>query len=218
MVTRDLREAGKDVVAVESSAERMAEPEAAGVLFVQGDAQDEAVLAAAGVERAANLVACLPTDADNVFITLTARQFNRTLTIVARAAQPATQNKLLHAGADRVVCPQIIGATRIANGILRPAVVDFVEVANKGVDLEMDQLVVAAGSDLIGKTLSKLSLPSRIGAMVVAVRRADGEAVYNPGASLQLAVGDTLILVGPSSVAAAVHELQPQAPASQPDG
>ncbi len=210
MVAAGLRDAGRDVMAVELSAEPADRADAAGVPCLRGDAQDEAVLAAAGIDRAGHLVACLPSDADNVFVTLTARQLNRSLRIIARATEPSTQNKLLHAGADRVICPQIIGANRIADVILRPAVVDFVEVANQGVDLELDQLVVSPGSDLVGKNLRSLALPTRLGAMVVAVRKADGQAVYSPGAEMELTEGDTLILVGRSGVAEAVQKVHPE--------
>jgi len=210
MVAAGLRDAGREVVAVEMSGEPADRADAAGVPCLRGDAQDEAVLTAAGIDRAGHLVACLPSDADNVFVTLTSRQLNRSLRIIARATEPSTQNKLLHAGADRVICPQIIGATRIANVILRPAVVDFVEVANQGVDLELDQLVVSPGSDLAGMNLRSLALPKRLGAMVVAVRKADGQTVYSPGAELELANGDTLILVGRSGVAEAVQKIHPE--------
>ncbi|NQU74762.1 MAG: potassium channel protein [Planctomycetes bacterium] len=208
LVLNELRANKRDAVAVEISDEPLARPENAGVLYVQGDAQDEAVLLAAGIERAGHLVACLPQDADNVFLTLTARQLNQSLTIIARAEQPSTQNKLLRAGANRVICPQIIGATRIIHVLLRPAVVDFVEVANKGVDLEMDQLVVPKTSELVGKTLRALALPARTGTTVVAVLKAGGRTVYNPGPELTISAGDTLILVGQTGCAVAVQKLQ----------
>jgi voltage-gated potassium channel len=165
----------------------------------------------AGVERASHLVACLPTDADNVFLALTARQLNPRLIIISRAEQLSTQNKLLRAGATRVICPHIIGATRMADVILRPAVVDFFDVAHKGVDLEMDQFVVTPGSQLAGQTLRELALPARTGAMVVAVHSVDGHTLYNPRPDLSLVAGDTLILVGQRGVAEAVQRLQPPA-------
>ncbi|MFW6133335.1 MAG: potassium channel family protein, partial [Planctomycetota bacterium] len=196
MVVDSLKARDRAVVAIDINEEVFDRPDRADVLRVVGDAQEEVVLAAAGIERAAYLVACLHDDADNTFLTLTARQMNPSLKIVARAELPATQRKLRHAGADRVICPQIIGATRIADVIVRPAVVDFFDMANKGVDLEMDQWVVAADSELVNKSLRELDLPRRTGAIVVAVQHADGRTVYNPGAELVLAAGDTLILIG----------------------
>ena len=210
MVADELKAAGRDVVVIEISGELFDRPESCNALSVIGDAQEESVLEAAGVKRASHLVACLPDDADNVFLTLTARQMSPSLTIISRAESPATERKLRHAGADRVVCPQTIGATRISNVITRPAVVDFVEVANKGVDLEMDQLVVSETSELAGKTLRELALPARTGTMLVAVRKNDAETVYNPGPNLTIAAGDTLILVGQRGSAVKVQKLQPE--------
>jgi voltage-gated potassium channel len=208
MVAAELATAGRDVVVIDSDPQRTSAAEAAGLLYVLGDAQEEAVLAAAGVARAATLVAMMPTDAENVFVTLTARQANRQMRIIARAQQTSTQDKLTAAGASRVVCPQTLGAMSMADIVLRPAVVDFVEMAHKGIELEMDQLVLTEQSNLCNKTLRELALPRRVGVQVVAVRRADGQAVYQPTPDLRLASGDTLVLIGKKGVAAAVQDMQ----------
>lgn len=196
MVVDDLRARGRQVVAVDLNDVVFGCAECSDLLRVVGDAQEEAVLSAAGIERASHLVACLHEDADNAFLTLTARQMNPALQIVARAEQPSTSRKLTGAGADRVVCPQIIGARLIADVIVRPGVVDFVEVASRGVGLALDQWLVPEGSDLVGRTLRELDLPNRAGAIVVAVQHSEGGTTYTPGAGLTLAAGDTLILVG----------------------
>ena len=211
-VAAELTEAGRDVVIVDSDPSCTTAAEQAGLLYVLGDVQEEAVLAAAGIERAEAMVAALPTDADNVFLTLSARQANRDVRIVARAQEASTQDKLLKAGATRVVCPQLIGASRLVDLVIRPAVVDFVEMAHRGVDLEMDQLRLREDSDLVGKTLAELTLPQRAGVYVVAVRRPCGEALYHPTRDLKLAAGDTLVLIGRRGVAAAVQKLQPEPP------
>lgn len=206
-VACQLRKAGRDVVAVEGNPDRTRQAEADGMLYVLGDAQEEATLLAAGVRRAWALIGTLADDAANVFLTLSARGLSPGLRIIARAQQAATQDKLTKAGASRVICPLIIGANRIADVVLRPAMVDFVEMAHKGVDLEMDQLTMRQESPMVGRTLRELALPSRVGAMVVAVRRPDGQAVYNPGPDLALAAGDTLVLIGKKGVASAIQEL-----------
>jgi len=211
LAAAQLADAGRDVVVVEADAERTALAEQAGLLYLLGDAQDEAILEAAGIGRAEVLVAVVADDASNVFVTLSARQLNPDVRILARAQDASTQNKLLKAGATRVVCPQTIGANRIADIVLRPAVVDFVEMAHRGVDLEMDQLELGGQSGLIGRTLKQLALPQRIGVHVVAVRRADGQTAYNPRPDLQLAAGDTLVLIGERGVATAVQKLQVEA-------
>ena len=124
---------------------------------------------------------------------------------------------LLKAGATRVVCPQLIGASRMADVVMRPAVVDFVEMAHRGIDLEMDQLKLSESSNLVGKTLRELQLPRKIGAVVVAVRRADGAAVYQPTPELKLSAGDTLVLVGRRGAATAVRQLQIETDVQPPE-
>ena len=203
-----LREAGQEVVIVDSSADRTAQAERDGMLYLLGDAQNEATLRAAGIERASALVATLPDDATNVFLTLTVRGLSASVRIIARAQESGTRDKLTKAGATRIVCPQTIGAGRIVDVLLRPAIVDFVEMAHDGVDLEMDQLRLRPGSGMAGQTLRELSLPSRVGAMVVAVGHPDGTALYNPGPEVKLAAGDTIVLIGKRGVAAAIEELK----------
>jgi len=207
MVVPDLRAAGKRIVVIDIDPERTAAVEAAGLLYVLGDAQDEETLTAAGLERAGELVATLPSDAENVLVTLTARQCNPDVRIIARAREVSCQKKLLQAGATRVICPHVMGASRIVDIILRPAVVDFFEVANKGVDLEMDQLVLADGSELVGKSLKELELPKRAGVHVAAIRRAGGETIYRPGSNVRLEAGDTVIVFGRSGSAATLQDL-----------
>jgi len=208
LVADELVAAKQQVVVVDSSAERTEAAERAGILYVLGDASDEATLRAVGISQANVLVAALTSDAENVFVILSARQMNPTLRIIGRAQDRSAQKKLLKAGATRVICPQIIGASRMADIVLRPAVVDFVEMAHRGVDLEMDQLELGPQCELVGRTLEELALPRRIGVHVVAVRRANGEAIYQPTPDLRLAVGDTVILIGQRGVASSVQELQ----------
>jgi len=210
MVARQIAAAGQAVVVVDVDPERTTQAEADGLLYLLGDAQEEPVLVGAGVERATALVAALPDDAANVFVTLSAHGLNGAVRVIARAQEAATQDKLVRAGASRVVCPQIIGANRVVDVLLRPALVDFVELAHKGVDLEMDELTLKDGCAMIGRTLRDLSLPSRAGATVVAVRHPDGTALYNPKPDVSLSAGDTLILIGQRGVAAAIEALEGQ--------
>ncbi len=206
-VAMELDAAGRNVVVVDTSPERTAAVETLGLLYVLGDAQSEEVLEAAGISRARTIVSSLPTDAENLLVTLTASQMNPAVRIITRAVEGSTQRKLLRAGATRVVCPQIIGATRMVDIVLRPAVVDFTEAAHKGVDLEMDQLELSDTSELLGKSLRELDLPRRVGVHVVAIRRSDGETIYQPASDLTLRSGDTLILIGKRGAAAALQGL-----------
>lgn len=176
--------------------------------FVLGDATDEDTLIQAGLMRARALVIALPTDADSVYVTLTARTLNPNVMIIARAEQPSTEAKLKRAGATRVICPQVIGATKVANILTRPSVVDFVDVANKGVDLEIDEYDVPEGSPLVGRTLRESHIRRRTGAIVVAIKRADGEAMVGPDPDAVLEARDTLILVGSAGMSERLPEIE----------
>ncbi len=208
LIIRELRERGVPVVVVEK--ERTLEPDLrdAQVPFVIGDATEEDTLLQAGLQRASALVVVLPSDADNVYITLTAHTLCPDLIIVPRAEQPTTEPKLTRAGATRVVCPQVIGATKVANILTRPTVVDFVEVANKGVDLELDEYEVSDQSPLVGRSLRDSHVGRKTGAIVVAIKRADGEALVNPDPDAHLEARDTLILVGPAGVSSRLDEIE----------
>jgi voltage-gated potassium channel len=153
------------------------------------------------------VVTTLATDAENVFVTLSAREINPNLSIIAVARETSTQDKLIKAGAHRVVCAHTLGAARMAAVVLRPAVVDFVEMAGQGGEIEMDQVQLAAGSKLIGKSLQELALPHRVGAHVCAVQRSGAEPVYQPASDFVLAAGDILVLIGPTGSTSAVEAM-----------
>lgn len=207
MVADKLQQAGRDVVVVDQSPEAIAAARQAGLLYVEGDAQEEDVLDLAGVRRAESLVAALTTDAENVFVTLCARAANAGLRIITRAQQSASESKLRRAGASRVVCPQAIGANRMAQVVLRPAVVDFTEMAQTGDELAVDQIKIGPNSPLVDKTLLELQLPSRFGVHVVAMQREGGQRVYQPKPDVRLAAGDTIILVGRAGAAETMDKL-----------
>lgn len=178
-----------------------------GIPYIIGDATNDEVLTQAGLEHARALICVLPHDSDNVFITLTAHTIRPELKIVARAEQPQTENKLRRAGAARVICPQVIGATRIVDILERPNVVDFVDIAAEGVHLEMDEYIIAEQSALVGKALKEAGLREGSGAMVVAIKRADGETIFNPGPDATLDSHDTLILVGQAGMSKRIDAL-----------
>lgn len=207
MVADKLKQAGRDVVVVDQTPEAIAAAGEAGLLYVAGDAQEEDVLEQAGVGRAESLVAALTTDAENVFVTLSARSANAGLRIITRAQQATSESKLRRAGASRVVCPQAIGANRMAQVVLRPAVVDFTEMAQTGDELAVDQIKLGPHSPLAGKTLLELQLPGRFGVHVVAMQQEGGQRVYHPKPDVRLSVGDTIILVGRAGAAQAMEKL-----------
>ncbi len=196
LVTNELRERHVPLVVIDNDSRRARELEDRRILHVPGDASEEATLVRAGIQRARALVAVLPHDADNVFVTLTARGLRKDLFIVSRAEQAASEVKLLRAGANRVISPQALGASIIANVLTRPHVVDFVDVAAKGVELEMDQHVIGADSPMRGKTLRDSNLRQRANVMVVAIKHADGHTTFNPGPDAVLNENDTIITIG----------------------
>jgi voltage-gated potassium channel len=207
MVAEALSKRETQVVVIDNEPELFIDFDDRKFIHVLGDASDESVLLEAGVDRAEGLVAALTKDSDNVYIALTARALNEKLFIVARAEQPATESKLIRAGANRVICPHIIGAQRIANLIARPSVVEFVDVAAEGLELEIDEFSLEAGSSLIGVSLGESGLRDKTGSMVVAIKHPEGKMIMAPGVDVVFKEGDTLIMIGPSGMAASVMQL-----------
>ena len=198
-IAGDLAAGGRDVVVVERDPARAAELRGRGLPYVEGDAVEEEALVAAGVARAAGLVLVLPEDAANVFVALTARELaGDGLFVVARTNEQTSINKLVRAGADKVISPLEIGADRIAQTILRPRVDQFMEqvlgVGALGVDLE--EVVVREGGLLDGRSLVDVEFRRRFDAIVVAVHAAGGGGWrFNPDARARFAAGDTLVVL-----------------------
>ncbi|MBN1343446.1 MAG: NAD-binding protein [Phycisphaerae bacterium] len=208
MVTSHFRQHGIKTVVVDHEPQVTAKAEEDGVLYVLGDASEEETLVQAGIMRASGLVALLSEDSANVFVTLTARGLRSDLNIAARAEQLSTQPKLERAGANRVICPAVIGAIRVANIMMRPNVADFIEVTAKGVELEVDEYVVSAASPLRDKTLDESKLRRKAEVLVVAIKRVGGQTVFSPGPNEKMCEGDTLILIGPDGAASRMQKLE----------
>lgn len=195
-----LRSQGLKVVVIERSPEIAAELADSNIPHVIGDATEEDVLSAAGVAHAKTLIAGLPHDADNVYVTLTARGLRPDLNIIARAEQPSTVDKLHRAGASRVVSPQVVGATKITNMVTRPNVVDLMEVAADGVELEMQEHVIEPDSPLCNKSLKDAPIREAGDAIVVAINRPGDSPIYSPTPNEVIKAGDILILIGRTGV------------------
>ena len=201
-IVRDLLTAGREVVVLDHAEDRAALLEAEGIPHVHDNAEEEASLRAAGLERAAGLVLVLPQDAANVFVALTAREIRGDdLFIVARTNEQTSLNKLLRAGADKVISPLEIGADRIAQTILRPRVDQFMEqvLGVDALDFDLEEVVVQPRSLLDGLSLIDVGFRKRFNAIVVAVLRSKTDAwEFNPDARQSLRAGDTLIVLGSS--------------------
>jgi voltage-gated potassium channel len=193
-----LREKHLEVVVIESDPDRIPILDEDDILYVSGNATDEVNLRKAGIERAKGLVTALGTDAENVFLLLTAKQLNPQLYTVARASQNVTKNTLSAAGANMVVSPYDVGARRMAHAILRPSVIDFLELAftDEGTDINIEEIPVNASSRLIDRTLQESGIRRNFNLIIIAVKKADGSMFFNPLAETKIEADDTLITVG----------------------
>ena len=167
-------------------------------LFIQSDADKDEVLLEAGIKRAKGLISVVSTDADNLYIVLTARGLNPDLQIVARAGEEGSEQKLIRAGASRVISPYLIGADRIAQAVLRPAVVDFIEFAtqSENIELKMEEVTIKEGTRLAGLALNECGIRQELGIIIVAIKRSDGKMEFNPSPTAILHGGDCLIALG----------------------
>ena len=193
-----LAEKGTAFVVIEHEPDLTAEADELGYLYVKGDAMSEELLQSVRIDQARGLAACLTGDADNVFVTLTARGLNEDLTIIARAENIQTEQKLLRAGANRVICTPRLGANRIMTMMLHPAVEELMDLAVSGPDLEISKVTLDELPRAVGKTLADLALPAKTGMMVVALVRQDGRRSFNPTSDVRLEHGDEMIVIGPT--------------------
>lgn len=195
VVCRELASKPVQFVVIEQQDERVRHAEASQHLVLQGDASDDKVLLAAGVKRAKGLFATLPTDAGNVFVTLTVRELNPGLFVVARAETERSERTLRHAGADKVISPYAMGGHRMAQAALRPAVVDIIELAthHQSLELQMEEVTIPPGSPCEGTTLKDSKLCEQPGVIVVAIKRASGRMIFNPFPEERIEAGDRLV-------------------------
>jgi voltage-gated potassium channel len=187
-----------DLVLVERDPDRLRRLDEKKMHYVAGEATDEENLIKAGVERAKGLVSALRTDADNMFVALTARQLNPDLFIIARAASNKTESKLLAAGADKVVSPYRMGGHRIAQMISRPTVTDFLELTTMADqrNIQMEEVPVHPASKLVGVALLDSGIRKKFNLIIVAVRKPGGEMIFNPSSQTELHGGDTVVAIG----------------------
>ena len=195
IIGKELKNNGVKFIAIEKTPVLL---EKEDVLILEGDATQDDILKESGIEKAKGLITVLPTDAENLYVVLSAKGLNPDLYIVARAGEEGSEKKLLRAGADRVISPYHIGGLRIAHTVLKPAVVDFIEFATKSgnIDLQMEEISIPESSGLIGLTLDQCGMGRELGIIVVAIKRATGEMRFNPTFRTTIKIGDTLIVLG----------------------
>lgn len=172
--------------------------ELSGTPVLLGDPTEDEVLRSAGIERAAGLVACTDSDRENLIITVTARQLNAGIRIVARVTDIDHQQKVRRVGADAVVSPNYIGGLRLASELIRPTVVSFLDemLRDKTENRRIDEIQLPEGSPSVGKTVAELGIEENSGGLLLAIRTADGQWVYNPHLSRTVGPDEVLILLG----------------------
>ncbi len=169
-----------------------------GYLAILGDATDDFVLSSAGIDRANALISALDDDAQNVFITLSARVLNPDVTIASRSSSPETERKLQLAGAQHVVSPYNIAGHRLAGVVVRPSVIEFLDtvIYSAGLEFWLEEILVGSRSRIAGQTISESQIGRDTGTLLLAIVRSDGSRTANPTADTQINAGDTLLAIG----------------------
>ena len=187
-----------DLVVIERKERLVPEMDTDNILYLWGDASDESMLLKAGIQQAKGLVAVLGTDAENVFLVLTARQLAPNLTITARASDVDAGKKIRAAGADIVESPYEMGATRMAQRIMRPTVTTFLDLAfgSKRTDIQMEEIPISPGSSLHDVMLKDSGIRQNFNLIIIAIKKPNGDMIFNPSFEAKISSGDTVIAVG----------------------
>ncbi|MAT14574.1 MAG: potassium channel protein [Planctomyces sp.] len=215
ILARELIESKQDFVVIDTDQERLQEAENSGLFVIIGDATEEKILTSAGVQRARVVASVLPNDAANVFITLTVRELNPDIEIIARGESPSTEKKLLRSGATRVVLPAAIGATRIARLITHPSAEDLLSNSfaktslNEDlgeIGLQISEITIEAGSPFAGHALKDLTLGTLNQFVVIAIRHHGKVVTREPDPDYVIKPGDSLILMAQRSAVPKLKE------------
>jgi voltage-gated potassium channel len=194
----ELKHAGVPFVVVDINPERVERAMLAEMLAVNADSTRDETLRSVGIDRARGLVAALATDADNLFVLLSAKGLNSRIYVAARAAEEGAEQKMRRAGADAVFAPYSITGHRLAQSLLRPHVVQFLDFTTKdiGPDISLEQIRVSEASQVVSKSMKELQLGRDFGVIVMAIRTNDGQMHFNPTAESTVQAGDHLIVMG----------------------
>ena len=194
----ELKHADVPFVVVDIDPERVERAMQTGMLAVAADSTHDDTLRQVGIERARGLVAALSTDADNLFVLLSAKGLNANLYVAARAAEEGAEDKMRRAGANAVFAPYAITGHRLAQSLLRPHVVQFLDFTTKdiGMDVVIEQVRVAEHSEVVNRTIQEMQIRREHGVIVLAVRKHNGEMLFNPPAGTPVEGGDYLIVMG----------------------
>jgi voltage-gated potassium channel len=194
----ELQRAKAPFVVLDRSEQRVERAATAGMLAILADATRDECLREAGILRAQGLIAALPSDAENLFIILSAKTLNPKLNVVTRASEEEAEEKLRRAGANTVFAPYTMAGQRLAHALVRPHVLKFLDFATShvGPSIVMEQICVAPTAKFTSKTLSEVESRSDLNIIVLAIHKPDGEMVFNPPPETSIAAGDYLIVIG----------------------
>jgi voltage-gated potassium channel len=198
LICRELASEKVPYVVIDNDPEVIQRIQDEGFIYCKGDAKQDKTLLEAGIKRAKGIICVLPSDAENLYVILTAKELNRDIYILSRSEEEESEHRLLRAGADRVMSPYTLGGVRMAMAILRPAMLDFIEIttSRQSLELRMEEISVCKGSAYIGQTLEDSEIRKRYGLIIVAVKKDSEKMIFNPLASYVLAEGDRLIAMG----------------------
>jgi voltage-gated potassium channel len=198
LICKELAEEKISFVVIDNNAEVIQKIEDDGFIYFKGDATQDKTLIATGIKRAKGIVCVLPSDAENLYVILTAKELNPDIYILSRSEEEESEHRLLRAGADRVMSPYTLGGMRMAMAILRPAMLDFIEITTRrqSLELKMEEITVCDGSPIIGKSLEESEIRHRFGLIIVAIKKDSGKMIFNPLATYVIENGDKLIAMG----------------------
>ncbi|MFC1670833.1 potassium channel family protein [Spirochaetota bacterium] len=198
LICEELNKYNEKFVVIENDPDAILRLEASKYLYLQSDASTDESLREAGIMKARAIVTAVRSDADNVYITLTAKQLRPDLFILSRASEIKNEEKLRRAGASRVVSPYYIGGKRMAHVLLRPAVIDFIDIVimDNPLGLQMEEAIVKMGSSFIGKNLVESNLRNDYGVIIVLIKKSNGEMIFNPQSKEVLEENDVIVMLG----------------------
>ena len=198
LICRELMAGKMPCVLIDNNPEVIQKAQDEGFIYCKGDATQDKILIEAGIKRAKGIVCVLPSDAENLYVILTAKELNQNIYIMARSEEEESEHRLLRAGADRVMSPYTLGGVRMAMAILRPAMLDFIEISTRGQSLElrMEEISVCKRSPFISQSLEDSGIRKRYGLIIVAVKKDSGKMIFNPMANYIIEEGDRLIAMG----------------------
>ena len=209
----ELKRSGAPFIIIDRSDAKVDRAMRSGLLAALGDATLDATLREVGIAKARGLIAALATDADNLFLTISAKTLNPTLNVAARVVEDEAEQKFRRAGADAVFATYTITGSRLAQAILRPHVVQFLEIATmeSGLKVSIEQVRVGESSEFVSKSLRQIQLRREVGVIVLAIRRASGDMLFNPDPEAEIRAGDFLIAMGTEDQLTRMNQLMAEA-------